>query len=89
MRGLAVALAILAANLVGMGLGATIVAVVTDRVFNGGSDPLALGRSLAVVTPLTYLLSSSFGLVAVLRYQRALDHLRRWSHENTEAQPAS
>jgi MFS family permease len=89
MRGLAVALAILAANLVGMGLGATIVAVVTDRVFNGGSDPLALGRSLAVVTPLTYLLSSSFGLVAVLNYQRALDHLRRWSHENTEVQATS
>lgn len=85
MRGLAVALAILVANLVGMGLGATIVAVVTDYVFGGGSDPRALGRSLAVVTPLTYLLSSAFGLVATLRYQQALDHLKRWSRENAES----
>ena len=82
MRGLAVALAILVANLVGMGLGATLVAVVADQFFGGGSDPLALGRSLAVVTPLTYLLSSAFGLVAVLSYPRALDHLKRWSAEN-------
>lgn len=89
MRGLAVALAILVANLVGMGLGATIVAVVTDYVFDGGSDPLALGRSLAVVTPLTYLLSSAFGLVAVLKYQHALDYLKRWSKENAEAQTGS
>jgi MFS family permease len=89
MRGLAVALAILVANLVGMGLGATIVAVITDYVFDGGRDPRALGRSLAVVTPLTYLLSSAFGLVAVLKYQHALDHLRRWSEENAEAQSGS
>jgi len=89
MRGLAVALAILVANLVGMGLGATIVAVVTDYVFNGSSDPLALGRSLAVVTPLTYLLSSAVGLVAVLKYQHALDHLKRWSQENAEVQLGS
>jgi len=85
MRGLAVALAILVANLVGMGLGATIVALVTDYVFDGASDPQALGRSLAVVTPLTFLLSSCFGLVAVLRYQHALDHLQRWSRANSEA----
>ena len=84
MRGLAVAVAILVANLVGMGLGATIVAVVTDYVFNGLNDPLALGRSLAIVTPLTYLLSSAFGLVAILNYERALDYLKRWSKENSE-----
>lgn len=84
MRGLAVALAILVANLAGMGLGATIVAVVTDYVFDGGSDPLALGRSLAVVTPLTYLLSSAVGLVAVFKYQHALDHLKHWSRESAE-----
>lgn len=84
MRGLAVALAILVANLVGMGLGATIVALVTDFVFGGDSDPLALGRSLAVVTPITYLLSSAFGLVAVVNYQHALDYLKRWSKENAE-----
>jgi MFS family permease len=89
MRGLAVALAILVANLVGMGLGATIVAVVTDYVFDGGTDPLALGRSLAVVTPLTYLLSSAVGSVAVLRYPQALDHLKQWSRENSEARTAS
>ncbi len=82
MRGLAVAWAILVANLVGMGLGATLVAVVTDYVFGGSSDPRALGRSLAVVTPLTYVLSSVFGLVATLRYQHALDHLKRWSRES-------
>ena len=85
MRGLAVALAILVANLVGMGLGATIVAVVTEYVFDGGNDPLALGRSLAVVTPLTYLLSSAVGLIAVHKYQQALDHLKHWSRENAEA----
>jgi len=84
MRGLAVAVAILVANLVGMGLGATIVALVTDFIFNGQNDPLALGRSLAVVTPLTYLLSSAFGLVAILNYQRALDYLAHWSKENSE-----
>lgn len=89
MRGLAVALAILVANLVGMGLGATLVAVVADQFFDGGSDPLALGRALAVVTPLTYLLSSVFGLVAVLSYPRALDHLKRWSAENAGAPPGS
>jgi MFS family permease len=83
MRGLAVAIAILFANLIGMGLGATIVALVTDFIFDGQNDPLALGRSLAVVTPLTYLLSSAFGLVAILNYQRALDYLARWSKENS------
>ena len=85
MRGLAVALAILVANLVGMGLGATVVAVVADRVFDGGSDPLALGRALAVVTPTTFLLSSAFGFFAVREYPQALEHLKRWSRENTQA----
>jgi MFS family permease len=83
MRGLAVALAILLANLVGMGLGASIVAMVTEYIFNGEHDPLALGHSLAIVTPTIYVLSSVFGFFAIRKYQSALDYLNKWRKENS------
>ena len=66
MRGQAVALYFLFANLLGLGLGPTIVAMVTDYVFQ---DDAAIGRSLA-------LTSAILCPLAIVIMARGLKHVR-------------
>jgi MFS family permease len=58
MRGLAMAIYLLMANLIGMGCGPLIVGLITDHVFH---SPLAVGKSLAIVAA-----SSSWLAIAIL-----------------------
>jgi len=58
MRGFAMSLYLLAANLIGMGCGPLLVAVLTDRIFH---DPAAVGKSLAIVAG-----TSSIVAIAIL-----------------------
>jgi MFS family permease len=54
MRGLAMAIYLLVANLIGMGCGPLIVGLITDHVFH---SPLAVGKSLAIVAVASSLLA--------------------------------
>jgi MFS family permease len=67
MRGLAAVFGVFVVNLIGLGLGPTVVAVITDRVFQ---DPAKLRYSLAVVLPIALLISALCGLGS-LRFYRA------------------
>ncbi len=75
MRGQVVALYFLTANLLGLGLGPTVVASITDYVF---MDDAALGKSLALATailcPLAIVIMGS-GLGAV---RQAIEKAERW-----------
>lgn len=55
MRGQMMAVYLVVANLIGLGLGPTLIATFTDRVFG---DPLRLGDSLALATAITLPLSA-------------------------------
>ncbi len=78
MRGLAVALVILLGNLLGMGLGPTLVALVTDSVFH---NPASLRYSLAIVPTTIFLMSSLCGVVAVWQYRGILAYLKHWTRQ--------
>jgi len=66
MRGQAIALYIFTLNLIGLGLGPTVVAVITDYVFR---DPLALRYSLALFTTIVAIVAF-FSLLFGLRPYR-------------------
>jgi MFS family permease len=75
MRAQASALYLFVINLIGLGLGPTAVALVTDRVFH---DPGAVGSSLSLVG----LVADSTAVVLLWLglgpYRRTLDYLGRW-----------
>lgn len=75
MRGFAMSLYLLTANVIGMGCGPLLVALLTDRVFH---DPAAVGKSLAVVGA-----ASSLGAAAILWW--TLPSLRRYLRESAPA----
>jgi MFS family permease len=66
MRGLQHALAVLAVNLIGLGLGPTIVALVTDHLLG---DETRLGEALAIVLPMALATSCLAALVARRPYR--------------------
>lgn len=69
MRGLQHALAVLAVNLIGLGLGSPIVAAVTDLVLR---DEAKVGQALALAAPVMLALSAVCALVGRAAYRRAL-----------------
>lgn len=69
LRARVAALFLLVVNVVGIGLGPTAVAFVTDRVIG---DPAGVGRSLALVGTLAYLASFFFLLRGLAPYRRLL-----------------
>ena len=70
LRGSVSALGTLTVNLVGLGLGPTLVALATDDLFH---DPAAVGRSLALVLPITLMIAAGCARPACLRpYARSL-----------------
>lgn len=60
MRGVATALGVLIVNLIGLGFGPLLVALLTDHLFG---NPAALGRALAIVLPMSL---AAAGLLAAL-----------------------
>lgn len=79
MRGFASALSGLIVNLVGLGLGPTAIALVTDYVFK---DEMMLRYSLAYVPPVILLLGAIVGFFALRPYLKSLNYLEAWSGEN-------
>ena len=79
MRGFASALSGLLVNFIGLGLGPTTIALVTDFVFK---DEQLLRYSLAYVPPVVLLIGAAMGLLALKPYLRSLDYLDRWSRQH-------
>ncbi|QJU59870.1 MFS transporter [Sphingomonas sp. AP4-R1] len=69
MRGMQHALAVLAVNLIGLGLGPTAVALLTDRLLH---DEARLGEALAIALPVALAVSCLCGLAARAPYRRAV-----------------
>jgi MFS family permease len=79
MRGVASALSLFILNLIGLGLGPTAVALVTDYVFH---DDKMLRYSLAYVSIATLIVSVLFGLAALRPYARSLETVERWKAQH-------
>lgn len=71
-RGMASAIAVTIVNLVGLGLGPTVVAMITDGWLG---DPNLVRYSLAIAMPIMLLLATLCGLLARRGYLRALQGL--------------
>ena len=69
LRGSASALGTLTVNLIGLGLGPTLVALATDKLFH---SPAAVGRSLALVAPLALLIAAVCAIAGRRAYARDL-----------------
>ena len=86
MRAQATALYLFVINLIGMGLGPTAVALVTDRVFH---DEGAVDRSLLLVG----LVADSAAIVllwlGLKPYRRSLDYLGRWNRAPSRDDPSA
>jgi MFS family permease len=72
-RGMASAIAVTIVNLVGLGLGPTIVALLTDHLFH---DPRMVRYALAIAMPVMLGLATMMGLLARGPYRRALREIR-------------
>ena len=68
MRGVQHAVAVLAVNLIGLGLGPTAVALISDRIFH---DEARVGEALAITVASTLALSVVAALMARAPYRRA------------------
>lgn len=74
MRGIVAALGVFTVNIIGLGIGPTAVALVTDYGFG---DPLKLRYALAIVVPLMTVGATLLGLAARRRYRGSLNELAR------------
>ena len=79
MRGQATAVYLLTVNLIGLGLGPTAIALVTDRVF--GFDA-AVRYSLLIVPLAASLLATILFLIGLRSYNASLGRLEIWLKEN-------
>jgi len=79
MRGQATALYLLIVNMIGLGIGPTAVALVTDRVF--GYDA-AVRYSLVIVPVAACLLAAILFLKGLRSYSQSLDRLHAWLQAN-------
>jgi MFS family permease len=75
MRAQATAVYLFVINLIGMGLGPTVVAVLTERVFR---DEQALNISLALVGGISQTVAGVLLCSGLKRYRRSLDYFREW-----------
>ena len=74
LRGQVTAISLLCVNLVGMGLGASVIAAITDFGFG---DQAALGYSIAIAGAVVLPLIVALLLVALPHYRRAVESLAR------------
>jgi MFS family permease len=79
MRAQATALYLFVINLIGMGLGPTVVAILTDRVFR---DQNMVHLSLMVVGGLSFAAAAILIRLAVAPYRRSLDYRTLWTQLN-------
>lgn len=84
MRGQASAIYLFITTLVGLGLGPTSVALVTDYVF---ADDMALRYSLLIVTTLAVGTAAVLLHAGLKPYCRSLEHLQQWAPESQLKQP--
>jgi MFS family permease len=75
MRAQATALYLFVINLIGMGLGPTVVAVMTEKVFR---DEKALPFSLAIVGAISQTIAGILLIAGLKRYRRSLEYFREW-----------
>jgi hypothetical protein len=75
MRAQATAIYLFVINLIGMGLGPTLVAALTEDVFR---DTKAVGYSLFVVGAVAHLLGTVLLWLGLRSYRRSLDYLREY-----------
>jgi predicted MFS family arabinose efflux permease len=74
MRGVVAALGVLMVNLIGLGIGPTAIALMTDYTFH---DPAKVGRSLSLLLPLMLLVSALCGFCALGPYWTSIVRLNR------------
>ena len=79
MRGQASALYLFVINLIGLGLGPTAVAVMTDYVFHNDN---AVNYSLLILGTLAHLGSAALLWAGLKPYRRSLDRLKEWTRIN-------
>jgi MFS family permease len=84
LRGQMTAVYFFIANLIGLGLGPTAVALVTDFWFG---DPLALGLSIAVLAATAGPLSALVLATGLVHYRASADRLARLAADGTPALP--
>lgn len=85
MRGQAAAVYLFVNNLIGLGLGPTAVAIVTDYVFR---DDNMVGWSLLIVTTTAHLISGALWWVGLKHYRRSLDRLENWTRAHASVTTA-
>jgi len=81
MRGQATAVYLLIVNLIGLGLGPSAVALVTDRVFH---DDAAVRYSLLIVMVLAYLLAWLSLVIGRRTYEATVDRVDLWLRDSTQ-----
>jgi MFS family permease len=74
MRGMTASLGVLMVNLIGLGLGPTIIALGTDYGFR---DPMMLRYSLAAALPSMLTISAALGFATLAPYGRTVDEIAR------------
>ena len=79
MRGQASAVYLFVVNLIGLGLGPTAVAAVTDYVFH---DDLAVRYSLLIVTSIAHIAAGILLWLSLKPFLRSLDRLKQWMATN-------
>ena len=82
MRAQATAIYLFVINIIGMGLGPTVAAVLTEKVFQ---DKKAVHYSLLVVGITTYSAASILLGISMTSYRRSLDYLHNWSEAAASA----
>src|SRR5262249_2015714 len=80
LRAQATSLYLFVINLIGLGLGPTAVALVTDRVFH---DRRAVGRSLVLVGLTAEVAAIALLWIGLGPYRRSLDYLGRWNERSS------
>lgn len=78
MRGIASAVMIFVVTILGLGLGPTVIALVTDFIYG---DPADLRYSLAYVPMGVLALSFLFAAIGLKPYARSRDYLENWTKE--------
>jgi len=79
MRGIASAVMIFVVSIIGLGLGPSAIAFMTDFILQ---DESQLRYSIAVVPAILLLLSSAFGFAGMKAYLRSLDHREQYELAN-------
>ena len=86
MRAQISAMFLLISNLIGLGLGTTLVALVTDKVFG---SPLAVGHSMAIINAVAVVLAAVLLFMGGKHYRASLEREAREARVTMEAQAAS